>query len=271
MYALVDIRYSAEFNGGVAEQIAAPVASSLSAAFLELYQASGEKPRVLRPYGGARTAQQCWDKKLSPYISDHWEGAWVERGRAAVDIDNQVKLRALLGDIRFESILRRHGWQNVTVTGDPFPNEPWHFATRASWLAALDVQPLTERHTPMSSTVPIRYQLSGAAAWARKRGDGPFAVIERTAVLATAKQWVADVGVDPVDYRTDAAAAAAALTRWATEIATDKTAYATLHQDVTLAEDEAQIIAGVLAGIHIPTPQEYAEAVADEEHDRLAE
>lgn len=270
-YALADIRYSAGYNGGIAEQIAAgPPADSLNAAFLEIYQASGIKPKVLRTKGGARTKQECIDLGLSWTISDHWEGAWVERGRAAADIDNHREIRNKIGDA-FESIMRKHGWENVTVTGADFPEEPWHFATRKSWLAGLDITPLTEG-VIMPATVPVKYtNAAGSSEWARYRPTPAGGVIDKTTSSATKDRWRNEIG-----YAGDSITSNAKtyLADWAARILADKAALRTLlgEEIAKIDIDEAAIATELAAhGIDFPTAQEIAEATVDEQHDRLAE
>ncbi len=267
MYALADIRYSAEFNGGIAEQIAAgPPADSLNAAFLEIYQVSGIKPRVLRTDGGARTKLQCDRRGLSWTISDHWEGAWIERGRAAVDIDNQREIRNKIGDAKFESIMRNHGWENVTVTGDDFPQEPWHFATRKSWLAGLDIEPLTEGAI-MTATVPVKYtNAAGAVEKARYRPTPAGGVIDRTTSDTVSDRWKREI-----NYVGDSITSNAKtyLADWAARIIADKAAFKALLADevakVTVGVDEAAIAAELLAhGIDFPSVAEIAQAVREE-------
>lgn len=167
----------------------------------------------------------------------------------------------------------KFGWSWATGKAS---GERWHWEYVGTLsLSALGIESLEERHTAMSATAPIRYTAAGKVTWARKRGDGATAVIEKTTSQPLASQWVADVGVGSKDYTKAASTATATLTRWATEIATDKTAYAALHADVILDLDEEAIAAQILRGLHLEAifdatdAELVADAVVDEQAKRL--
>lgn len=113
---------------------------SLNAAFAQLRTESGIIPLVLAPYGGTRTPAQ--ETAIhGPADSDHVK-------QRAVDINNQRIIRNW-NEPRFLIIMSAHGWYNMTVTGQPFPTEPWHFATHSTTPTDTHVQPLPNKETTM--------------------------------------------------------------------------------------------------------------------------
>lgn len=110
------------------ETISADAAPSINRVFTKLHASFGFWPRVLTPYGGARTkadqAHLVATKQSDTMNSDHREDA---TGRAAVDIDNQEDFRHANQEL-FVNMLAAEGWHNITNEGEPFPTEPWHFA-----------------------------------------------------------------------------------------------------------------------------------------------
>jgi hypothetical protein len=103
------------------ETINAIFQPSLNRAFTELHRRTGIWAEVRSPNGGGRTKAQCLALGLSWTVSDHYEG---HPDRAAVDIWNHP---AFPRNVLVE-VMRAEGWENVTVSGTPFPSEPWHFA-----------------------------------------------------------------------------------------------------------------------------------------------
>lgn len=107
-------------------------ATTLFAAFADLKKVTGVQPMVLAKSqtedgisGGSRTLAEAI-KAGTGKSSDHYEDNAL--GRSAVDIDNQLYFRNVIGTA-FEAILGKYGWHNMTIDGAPFPSEPWHFAT----------------------------------------------------------------------------------------------------------------------------------------------
>lgn len=121
------------------ENIGDAYAPSLNAAFEEIYQASGVKPRVIAPYGAASSPaiDRAHGIKGRGPNSDHYKAR-------AVDIANYAWIERVIGRRELQAILARHGWDNVQSNGDPFPTEPWHFANRS-------VRPQGGTATPLPS------------------------------------------------------------------------------------------------------------------------
>lgn len=132
------------------ETISARHAPSLNAAFKELFEASGIKPRVLTPDGGARTKEECIALGLDWRLSDHYEDS--PKGRAAIDLDNQRTFRNW-NEPLFLAIMAKHGWHNIQINGLPFPSEPWHFANHdaSPQQAGTPGRPLEKEEDPMYS------------------------------------------------------------------------------------------------------------------------
>jgi hypothetical protein len=110
-----------------AEQIGTPYQASLNGALRDLESYFGFQAVVKAPVGGARTKAQCTALGTSWTVSDHYE----DRPARAVDIDNHRRFRNI-NAAAFEWILAMHGWHNITISGEPFPEEPWHFANHDS-------------------------------------------------------------------------------------------------------------------------------------------
>lgn len=124
------------------ESISARHAPSLNAAFKELFDLSGIRPRVLSPDGGARTKEECIALGLDWSLSDHYEDS--PKGRAAFDLDNQRTFRNWNGPL-FVATLAKYGWRNIQINGQPFPSEPWHFANH-------DITPAGSTGAPFPNT-----------------------------------------------------------------------------------------------------------------------
>lgn len=109
--------------GTPSETINSRHAPSIEAAFRELLEASGIMP-IVSSGGGSRNLADAIAVGTGA-ASDHYESN--AKGRAAIDLYNQRAFRNW-DEPRFESIMARYGWWNITIGGDPFPSEPWHFA-----------------------------------------------------------------------------------------------------------------------------------------------
>lgn len=110
-----------------AENIADAYAPSLNAAFVDLYNASGIRPRVIAPYGAWSSAaiDAAYGIKGRGSGSDHYKGR-------AVDIYNWSDIANRITLTRMKAILAARGWRNIQVNGDAFPTEPWHYANHSS-------------------------------------------------------------------------------------------------------------------------------------------
>lgn len=153
------------------ETIAAAFQSSINAAFTELHAVFGFWPRVLSPYGGARTQAECDHEGTSWKISDHYQDAG---NRAAVDIDNQSDFRRI-NTALFVNTLAKYGWHNITTSGQPFPKEPWHFAKHGISTAGESVTPIDNTKTMSQedeSMTPRTVTLDGGKTFIIQFQDG---------------------------------------------------------------------------------------------------
>lgn len=112
--------------------------ASIAALFAELQSLTGIVPQVLdtaetiaagitpQVSGGSRPLSECLAVGSSA-ASDHFEDNSF--GRSAIDLNNHRDFRAALGDTGFTTVMNKHGWFNMDISGNDFAREPWHWAT----------------------------------------------------------------------------------------------------------------------------------------------
>ena len=259
------------------------------------YRATGYRiglVEVFRELGVPADARVTSESRTSTGSSNQWyqRGRW-QRGltpsAAAPGTSNHGW--ALAGDIAHYYIPAVWSW--LLAHADEFgfswatgkaSGERWHWEYVGTLsLASLGITPLNERQIiPMSATAPIKYKSGSKTMWSRKRGDGPFAVVETTTSVSDASSWCRDLGIeksaDSLAARS-ATTATATLQRWAAEIAADRKTFAALSPSVVLDEPAEKIAAAVLAGINLADifdaddAAAIADAVVDEQAARLKE
>lgn len=203
--------------------------------------------------------------------------AYLAGGNVASNPDSGARMHMRGGafDLVRTDLAAQAACRAVGLIQDPVEDWHWNDPLGTSMpiiktntaLASDGITPLIEGGSAMSATMPVKYTdtATGKDTWARRNGLR----IEKTTDLALAKRWKLEIGLDHLSSITSGASKY--LTQWAAAIAAEKADLAALFSGAVLDATAEEIAALVRAGIDIPTVAEIADAVADEQAQRLGD